>query len=367
VTATLMAQEIAEQPAAIERTLDALLPARDDLRALAAGRRQVVLAARGTSDHAALYARYLLEVHAGLGAAPAAPSLATHYDVTRDLDDTLVVSLSQSGATDDIVAYQRWARRHGARTVAIANEAGSPLIEEADIGLVTLAGPERAVPATKTYTAQLAAVAVLADALGPADASFEPTLRQVPARVAGCLDTRAGVDDAVAALTDRGHLLVAGRGIVFGTALEVALKLEETCLEPVRGLSYADLRHGPIAVVDGDTTVLVVAAQDGPMVGPLAELAADVARRGAATIAIGGDAHVQAACDRTVAAPALPELLAPLGLVVPAQLVVEGLARARGLDPDAPRGLSKVTSTEPGQATDATAPGSAARSSRTRQ
>jgi glutamine---fructose-6-phosphate transaminase (isomerizing) len=347
VNLTLMAQEIAEQPAAIERTLDALLPARDDLRVLAAGRRQVVLAARGTSDHAALYARYLLEVHAQLGAASAAPSLATHYDVARDLDDTLVVSLSQSGATEDVVAYQRWARRHGARTVAIANEPGSPLVEEADIGLVTRAGREQAVPATKSYTAQLTAVAVLADALGPADASLEPTLRQVPALVANCLDARAGVDGAVAALVGGDHLLVTGRGIVFGTALEVALKIEETCLQPVRGLSYADLRHGPIAVVDADTTVLVVAPQDGPMVGPLVELAEDVARRGAATIAIGGDARVRAACNRVVAAPALPELLAPLGLIVPAQLVIESLARARGLDPDAPRGLSKVTRTDP--------------------
>jgi glutamine---fructose-6-phosphate transaminase (isomerizing) len=347
MTPTLMAQEIAQQPAAIERTLDALLPARDELRTLAAGRRQVVLAARGTSDHAALYARYLLEVHARLGAASAAPSLATHYDVARDLDDTLVVSLSQSGATEDVVAFQRWARRHGARTVAIANEAASPLVEEADIGLVTRAGRERAVPATKSYTAQLTAVAVLADALGPSRASFASRLRQVPEAVASCLATRAGVDGAVAALIGSDHLLVTGRGIVFGTALEVALKLEETCLQPVRGLSYADLRHGPIAVVDADTTVLVIAPGDGPMVGSLADLAADLARRGATTIAVGGDPRVQAVCDRAVAAPALPELLAPLGLIVPAQLVVEALARARGFDPDAPRGLSKVTRTEP--------------------
>jgi glutamine---fructose-6-phosphate transaminase (isomerizing) len=343
---TRMAAEIAEQPATIARTLEALLPRRSELRRLASGRRQLLLVARGTSDNAGVYGRYLLEVHAGRGAALAAPSLATHYAVRRDLSDTVVVSLSQSGGTEEIVATQAWASACGARTVAVTNVADSELAAEADLALVVAAGPELAVPATKSYTAQLAAIAVLADALGPPARTLEPDLQRAPGEVAGLLDRREGVDAAIGSLSATDHALVSGRGIVYGTALEIALKLEETCLEPVRGLSYADLRHGPIAVVDDAAVTLLVSAADGPLVGGMTELARDVAGLGARTIGIGGDPAFASVCGVPVAGPDLPETVAPLGLIVPAQLIVEGLARARGLDPDAPRGLSKVTQTD---------------------
>lgn len=344
---THMAAEVAEQPQALARTLDHLLPLRRQLLALHGERRDVLFVARGTSDNAGVYGRYLLEIHAGRGAALAAPSLATHYRVRRDLSDTLVVSISQSGRTDEIVETQRWARRGDARTVAITNDPDSPLAAEADLALVTHAGREQAVPATKSHTTQLAAVAVLADALGRREQTLEPQLRRVPDQVQGLLDARGGVDEAVEALAGADDILVSGRGLTYGTAREVALKLEETCLEPVRGLSYADLRHGPIAVVDEEVAAVLVAAQDGPMVPGLTELARDLEQRGATRIGIGGDAGFRAACRVAVAGPDLPEPLAPLGLVVPAQLIVEQLARRRGLDPDAPRGLSKVTQTDP--------------------
>jgi len=354
---TRMATEIAEQPATIAATVAALLPARQQLRRLAGERRHLLLVARGTSDNAGVYARYLLETHSGRGASLAAPSLATHYRIDRDLSDTVVVSLSQSGATEEIVETQAWAAAQGARTVAITNVADSPLADQAEIALVVEAGEERAVPATKSYTAQLTAVAVLADALGPDRASLETDLARAPEEVARLLEQRHGVDAAIERLAGNGsagaatehttdHTLVTGRGLVYGTALEVALKLEETCLEPVRGLSYADLRHGPIAVLDAQAATVLVAAKDGPLVGGMTELARDVRHLGAGTIGIGGDPAFAAACDIEVAGPDLPEPLAPLGLIVPAQLVVEGLARARGLDPDAPRGLSKVTQTD---------------------
>lgn len=160
------------------------------------------------------------------------------------------------------------------------------------------------------------------------------------------LDRREGVDAAIEALSVSDHVLVSGRGIVYGTALEIALKLEETCLESVRGLSYADRRHGPIAVVDAAAVTLLVSAADGPIVGGMTELARDVAGLGARSIGIGGDPVFASACSVTVAGPELPEMVAPLGLIVPAQQIVEGLARARGLDPDAPRGLSKATQTD---------------------
>ena len=343
---TIMAEEIAEQPTVIEATLDALLPLRDRLRRLDEDRREVLFVARGTSDNASVYGRYLLEIHAARGAAMAAPSLATHYRVRRDLSDTLVVSVSQSGETTDIIETQTWARSCGARTVAITNAADSPLAESADLAMVTCAGTERAIPATKSHTAQLAAIAILADALGPPQESLEPALRRVPDQVQRSLDERAGVDAAVSALTQVETTLVSARGLAFSTALEVALKLEETCLKPVRGLSYADLRHGPIAVVDEHVVALLISAADGPIVPGMTELAGDLHRMGATTIGIGGDPGFQDACDVVVAGTDLPESVAPLALLTPAQLLVEALARRLGLDPDAPRGLSKVTQTD---------------------
>jgi len=141
-------------------------------------------------------------------------------------------------------------------------------------------------------------------------------------------------------------MLVTGRGITFGTALEVALKLEETCLRPVRGLSYADLKHGPIAVVDADLAAVLVAAPTGPTVEGMTQLAATVRERQATVIGIGGHAAFAAQCDVVLPGPDLSEELAPLALAVPGQLMVEALARRLGLDPDRPRGLSKVTQTD---------------------
>ncbi|NED95798.1 SIS domain-containing protein [Phytoactinopolyspora alkaliphila] len=343
-----MAREIAEQPAALARTLSSLRPERAALRKLAEDRRVVLFVARGSSDNAAVYGRYLLEVHAGRASGLAAPSVATHYHADLDLTDALVVSVSQSGETQEIVETQSWAAQRGARTVAVTNDGGSSLANAADVALVTPAGAELAVPATKSYTAQLAAMTILAGALAPEPTALDPVLDRVPGEVERLIETRAGVAEAAERLSSTAEALVSGRGIAFGTALEAALKLEETCLRPVRGLSYADLRHGPIAVVDADHVALLVSAADGPMVSGMTDLAHDLRRRGAAaTIGIGGDSGFAGAVDVAVPGPDLPELVAPLGLIVPAQLIVEALARRLGLNPDAPRGLSKVTQTDP--------------------
>lgn len=345
-TPTTMWREVAEQPHAVARTLDALLPQRPELRKLARGCRHVLFAARGSSDNACVYGRYLLEVHADRPAALAAASVANHYHARPDLSDTLMVSVSQSGQTGEIVETQAWAAERGARTVAITNVADSPLAAQADLALITQAGPERAVPATKSYTAQLAAMAVLGTALAEDMHALDADLARIPDEIDGLLTGRSAIDAAVERLAAARETLVAGRGLAYGTALEIALKLEETCLRPVRGLSYADLRHGPIAVVDAHVVTLLVAAQDGPMLPGMTTLAGDLAARGATTIGIGGDARFSSACHLAIDGPDLPESLAPLGLVVPAQLVVEAVARRLGLDPDTPRGLSKITQTD---------------------
>jgi glutamine---fructose-6-phosphate transaminase (isomerizing) len=345
-TTSVMAREIGEQPAALARTLDALLPLRADLRALAGGRRHVLLVARGSSDNAAVYGRYLLETHSEVSAALAAPSIATHYRRRHDLSDTVMVALSQSGGTEEIVATQRWARDCGAATVAVTNEPESTLAADADIALVTRAGRELAVPATKSYTTQLAALAVFATALAPDPQALGDDLRRAPDELGALLDARSGVDQAVERLAADDSTLVTGRGLVLGTALEVALKLEETCLRPVRGLSYADLRHGPIAIVHGGVTAVLVSAADGPLVAGMSDLAADLRERGATVIGFGGDERFRDRCDVAVPGPRLSEPVAPLALVGPGQLVVESLARRLGLDPDTPRGLSKVNQTD---------------------
>jgi glucosamine--fructose-6-phosphate aminotransferase (isomerizing) len=190
-------------------------------------------------------------------------------------------------------------------------------------------------------------MAVLGTALAPLPDALDDDLARVPAEVQRLLDARSGVDEAVATLLAAEYTVVSGRGLMLGTALETALKLEETCLRPVRGYSYADLRHGPISVVTSGVAAVLVAAPDGPLLEPVVRLAADLAGRGAATVGIGGDAALANACTVHVAGAALPEVLAPLGTMVPAQLVVEALARRLGLDPDNPRGLAKVTSTDP--------------------
>ncbi len=344
---TQMALEVAEQPDAVRRTLDALVPQREAIRELAKGRRRVLFAARGSSDNAAIYGRYLLEVHAGVAGGLISPSVATHYRSSLDLSDAVVVCVSQSGATEEIVTTEQWARGCGATTVAVANVADSPLVEAADLALVTQAGPELAVPATKTYLTQLVAMAVLGTALAPDPTALDDDLDRVAAEVERLLASPTGVDAAVATLRDAEYAVVSGRGLLMGTALETALKLEETCLRPVRGYSYADLRHGPISVVTSGVTAVLVAAQDGPLLAPMVELAGDLAARRATIVGIGGDDAFAAACDVHVPGPRLPEAVAPLGTMVPAQLIVEGLARELGLDPDNPRGLAKVTSTDP--------------------
>jgi glutamine---fructose-6-phosphate transaminase (isomerizing) len=342
-----MAAEIAEQPAAVARTLQALRPLRGDLRRLAAGTRLVTFIARGSSDNAATYGRYLCEVHAGRPASLAAPSVATHYRARVDLGGALAVALSQSGETAEIVETLRWAATSGARTVAITNDGASSLAGAADLALVTQAGPERAVPATKTYTSQLAALAELGAALGPHDPAFDAALAAAPGEIEAMLATAADAAALAGQLAETAthSLVVSGRGFAYSTALELALKVKETCAIAAIGMSHADLEHGPIAVVGEAVPALLVAPGDGPVLAGMAALARTVAARGSRAYGIGGDAAFAAACTATLPGPNLPEALAPLALIVPGQLLVEALARGLGFDPDRPVGLSKVTQT----------------------
>ncbi|TDB95299.1 SIS domain-containing protein [Actinomadura sp. 7K534] len=341
-----MRAEIGEQPDALARTIGALLPRLPELAALAAETRQVLFIARGSSDNAAVYGRYLVESHTGRLATLAAPSIATAYRRRLDLAGVLAVAISQSGRTEEIVESLAWAAACGARTVAVTNGAGSPLAESAEVALITLAGDEIAVPATKTYTTQLAALSVLGLGLGAAVPADD--LRRVPdevARVIARTEASPALPEIVEALAAVPGTVVSGRGIAFGTALELALKIKEACYLHAMGLSYADLLHGPIAVVDEQTPALLVAADSGPTLAGTIALAERVEGAGARAYGVGGGARLAAACSAALPGPALPEWTAPLGLIVPGQIMVENLARRLGLDPDVPRGLNKVTQT----------------------
>jgi glucosamine--fructose-6-phosphate aminotransferase (isomerizing) len=231
--------------------------------------------------------------------------------------------------------------------VAITNGAGSPLVEVADLGLTTQAGAERAVPATKTFTCQLAALVVLAIGLG-ADLDVGE-LRRLPDRIDEQLeltaDPRYGLAEIVAELSDVTGLVVSARGLAYSAALELALKIKEACYLNAMGISWADLQHGPIAVVDARNPAIVMAADSGPTLDAAVSLASRVTVAGARVYAIGGGSALAAASSRALPGPGLPEWLAPIGLIVPGQLLTEELSRRLGLDPDSPRGLSKITQT----------------------
>ena len=343
---TAMRREVEEQPEALERTLAALLPAVPDLRAVARGCRQVLLVARGSSDNAAVYGSYVCSVLGGRLATLAAPSVATAYGARVDLTGVLAVGVSQSGETAEIVETLTWARDSGARTVAVTNAEGSALTGVGDVALVTRAGTELAVPATKTFTTQLLAMAVLGLALRGDDAALDGLERIAPA-AHEALATAPAAEALAAQLAPVRRLVVSGRGYASAVALELALKLQEACYVTALGLSGADLQHGPIAVVDEQTPALLVAAADGPVLPGLRALAGRVRGAGAASYAITADPELAAACSAVLPGTGLPEHLAPVALVVPGQLLAEALARAKGLDPDAPRGLRKVTQTDP--------------------
>jgi glutamine---fructose-6-phosphate transaminase (isomerizing) len=342
---SLMHQEIEQQPEALRATIESLLPRRDEVAALASGTRTVLFIARGTSDNAAVYGSYLIQAHAGRLTSLAAPSIATTYRARIDLSGVLAVALSQSGRTEEIVETLAWARNCGARTMAITNGGpDSPLAEAAEVAFVTQAGVERAVPATKTFTTQLAALAVLGLALGaPLDAG---ELRAVPDAIAELLARPASLEPIIAPLAKVPGVVVSGRGMAYAAALELAIKLKEACYLHAMGLSYADLLHGPIAVVDAETPAIVVAADTGPTLPGSVDLARRVTEAGASAFGIGGGAELAAACTAALAGPPLPEWLAPIGLIVPGQLLTEALARRLGINPDKPRGLSKVTQTD---------------------
>jgi len=338
-------QEIQEQPAVADRLIrEGWAEAR---RIVDAARRArpalAVLAARGSSDNAARYGQYLLGAFTGLPAALATPSLFTFYRRPPRLDHAWVIGISQSGRSPDIVEVIREARRQGGWTLAITNDPGSPLAAAAHAVLDLRAGEERAVAATKTYTAQLIALAMLAAAWTEADAMREDLFR-LPEAMGQALGTEAAAREAAAAWWRASHGVVIGRGFNYATAFEVALKLKELTYIVAEPYSSADFLHGPIALVEPGFPVLLIAP--GPTFRPEMEgLAGMLRERGAHLTLCSEDPALLARADVGVPLPPVPEWLSPAVAVIPGQWFAVALARLKGLDPDRPRGLRKVTET----------------------
>ncbi len=339
-------REVAEQPQVLRRLLADGRPAVEEAaaRIRAAAPRLVVMAARGSSDNAARYGQYLFGVFHRWVVALAAPSLITLYRHAPDVRSALVVGISQSGHSPDIVAVVEEARHQGALTLAVTNDPASPLAQAADLVVPLLAGEERAVAATKTYTAQLMVLAMLSAALRNDEQAWEE-LSQVPAVVEACLTRNRGLAATAQTFAGTEHLVVVGRGFQYATAFEIALKVTEVCGIVASAYSSADFRHGPIALVRPGFPVFVVATS-GAVLADVVDLVDTLRERGAELLIVSDDqALLERAAVPMPLPPGVPEWLAPLVAVVPGQLWTLALAEARGLDPDHPRGLTKVTRT----------------------
>jgi glucosamine--fructose-6-phosphate aminotransferase (isomerizing) len=344
--ASWLERELDEQPDALARLLDAEAERAVELAAVidAARPDYLLIASRGSSSNAARYAQYVLGSANRIPIAFATPSLYTLYGTPPRLDGSVVIGISQSGASPDVAAVVAEGGRQGRPTIAITNDETSPLAAAADHTLPLHAGPERAVAATKTYLNSLGAVALLSAALAR-DERRLAELREMPQRVAAQLERSREECARLDAYADAEAATVVARGVNYGTAFEVALKIRELSGVLVEAYSVADLLHGPIAAL-GHGRLAILVAPSGSASASMAECAAALRERGAALVGISDDATVLARVDtRLELVPGTPEWLSPLVAVLPGQVAARRLARLRGIDVDRPLGLRKVTLT----------------------
>jgi glutamine---fructose-6-phosphate transaminase (isomerizing) len=340
---SLMLEEIAEQPAVLERTIAA---EREKLVKIGDFLRQkdidlIVLVARGSSDNAALFGRYLLEVTTGIPVSLAAPSVYTLYNAKMRLKRAVVIGVSQSGEGDDINHVLEEAKHAGAFTLAITNESSSAMARIADETLLIHAGREKSVAATKTYTGQMLHFYLLASAVGNKRIDYH----KIPAITSKTLELQSVVEEMVQRYAFMENCVVVGRGMNYGNSYELALKLMETCYVVAERFSSADFFHGPLAIVERRFPVILFAPtgvtkkSNIELLNRLKELNAD-------SLSITNDDEIAGLSSRSIRMPdELDEFLSPIPFIIPAQLFAAHLAEAKGLDPDAPRSLAKVTKT----------------------
>ncbi len=340
-------QEILEQPGVLERLLER---ERGTVEAVARAIREraprfVVLAARGSSDNAARYGQYLLGAVNGLPVALATPSLFTLYRRPPRLADALVIAVSQSGQSPDIVAVVEEGRRQGALTLAVTNDPASPLARAAEWVIPLHAGAERSVAATKTYTASLLALGMLSAALAGDEEMFA-ALQTVPGAIRQVVSSAPMVCRASERYRYMEACVVVSRGYNYATAYEIALKLKELTYVLAEPYSSADFQHGPVALVEKGFPVIAV-VPEGAVTAEMVDFLRRLREREAELVVISAREEALSLAQTPLPLPGgIPEWLSPMVAVVPGQLFALGLTQARGLDPDQPRGLQKVTRTE---------------------
>ena len=340
---SLMLEEIAEQPAVLERTIAA---EREKLVKIGDFLRQkdidlIVLVARGSSDNAALFGRYLLEVTTGIPVSLAAPSVYTLYNAKMRLKRAVVIGVSQSGEGDDINHVLEDAKQAGAFTLAITNEGSSTMARIADDTLLIHAGREKSVAATKTYTGQMLHFYLLASVIGDKRIEFH----KIPELTSKALELQPSVEEMVQRYAFMENCVVVGRGMNYGNSYELALKLMETCYVVAERFSSADFFHGPLAIVERRFPVILF-APTGVTRKSNIELLHRLKELNADSLSITNDEEIASLSSRSVTMPAeLDEFLSPIPFIVPAQLFAAYLAESKGLDADAPRSLAKVTKT----------------------
>jgi len=338
-----MLEEIAEQPSALERTMAA---ERDKYTRLGNFLRNkdidlVVIVARGSSDNASLFGRYLIEVTAGIPVSLAAPSVYTLYNAKLDLKRALVIGVSQSGEGDDINMVLESAKASGAYILGITNEADSTMARIADETLLIHAGRERSVAATKTYTGQMLHFYMLASAIGDRRLDYH----KIPEFAAEALKLETEVKDHVQRYVFMENCVVVGRGMNYGNSYELALKLMETCYVVAERFSSADFFHGPLAIVERRFPVILF-APSGPTKKSSVDVLNNLHELHADCLSITNDPDVAKMSPKSlVLSSEIEEFLTPIPFIIPAQLFAAHLSEAKGLDPDAPRSLSKVTKT----------------------
>lgn len=340
-----MLNEIYQQPDVVERLLDQRKDAISEVARIATSRgiRQIILVARGTSDHAAIYGMYLFQVKNGLAASLATPSVVTLYDSQVKLPDTMVIGISQSGQAQDVMEYMARAKKNGNPTVAITNDAASPMAQIADITIDLAAGPEKSVAATKTYTASLCALAMLSVALSGKTERYR-ILEEAPELMRGALGKTDFFEEFAEATKRDEECFVVGRGLSYATALETALKVMETCYVRAKAYSAADLLHGPVAAAQAVPCITYVG--NDPTQTSILEVATRLKDAGTRVLIVSSDKSVMGHGTEAVAIPGASESwVDPLVQIIAGQRIAYHLSVAKGLNPDAPRGLSKVTVT----------------------
>ena len=342
-----MLDEIRQQPETVRNIISEQFHQAEALAAEIKRRKiaYAYVAARGTSDNAALYGKYVLEIQHGIPVALAAPSVFTLYEALPRLgENALVLGISQSGAAPDVLEVVKRARETGALTASITNDPGSVLAQAAEFPLSIGTSEELSVAATKTYTGSLALLALLSTAL---DESHPERLEHLR-RAADSMERALESDDAIRHLVDKyadlSQCVILGRGYNHATASELALKLTETCALSAQAYSAADFQHGPITqVVSGFPCLLF--APDGKAFTPMVKLAETLRAQHPALICFAHDAAFLAGSETAVRIPAVAEWVSPLVYIIAGQLFTYYLSLKKGLDPDRPRGLSKVTLT----------------------